>query len=189
MLDHSDSNSSTRPERIFSSSSSPGEEKKKKERENFRRVSTGEPEGGQLRSHPLRGDNPIAGVLNRFILPPCVWRRLAAAVCLCACLQKRDKRACWNLIAGRVGELGPLDATRFSSSVSVRSTRPGGPRSGSERGRRGQLRQRHTCRETPGGEKKKRESDCRLTPGRLRCAYLEFNPDFRCPFPSPPLCV
>lgn len=25
--------------------------------------------------------------------------------------------------------------------------------------------------------------DCQLTQARLRCAYLEFNPDFKCPFP------
>lgn len=55
-----------------------------------------------------------------------------------------------------------------------------GPHSGSERGYRGQVCQRHTCRETP------KKPDCRLTQARLRCAYLEFNPDFRCPFPLSP---
>lgn len=62
----------------------------------------------------------------------------------------------------------------------VSSVSDPGPHSGSERGYGGQVCQRHTCRETP------KKPDCRLTQARLRCAYLEFNPDFRCPLPLSP---
>lgn len=77
MLDHSESDLPERPQQIFSSL--PGEGKKGKE--NFRRVSTGEPEGGQPRSRPLRGNNP-----------PQIHFCLPASGGVCVCLLEEGER-------------------------------------------------------------------------------------------------
>lgn len=153
-----------------------GREKKKKEKENFRHVSTGEPGGGQPRSRPLRGANPIARVLGRFIAPSprvcvCVYRGGASDSA------GTKRRGRWESRAARCHRFLPCVRPTLGAPLWIRE--------GLQRPSLSKAHLQGNSRRRGGGK----EPDCRLTLGRLRCTYLEFNPDFRCPFPSPPLCV